>query len=356
MDSQRAADAVEQAKDDLVRTAVARQYSKDPDLWEPYGDPGYRKSLRDSAYHFAYLGEALRSGRVELFEDYVSWVSVLFRGLGFPPEVPEKTLRCMKAAVEEVLEETAGSQTLEYIDRGLARLAVAEPDTGSYIAEDSKIGGTAARYLAELLRSDSRGAEAVISKAIEEGADIREIYLNVLQPCQREIGRLWQMGSLSVAGEHYCTAVTQRIISRLYPKLFSLSGGRVGKVCVATAVGDELHELGIRMVSDFLEMAGWDTVYLGANTPAESVVRTCIDRSADLLAISTTLTMHLAEVRDLIGRIREDGSCLSTKVMVGGYPFNLADDLWRSVGADGYAGDAAEAVRQAADLTGLPDN
>ena len=41
---------------------------------------------------------------------------------------------------------------------------------------------------------------------------------------------------------------------------------------VATCIGGELHEIGIRMVADFFEMEGWDTYYLGANTPADAVV------------------------------------------------------------------------------------
>jgi methanogenic corrinoid protein MtbC1 len=36
--------------------------------------------------------------------------------------------------------------------------------------------------------------------------------------------------------------------------------------------------------------------------------------------------------------------------MVGGYPFNIAPDLWKTVGADAFARDAMEAVAVAARL------
>jgi methanogenic corrinoid protein MtbC1 len=36
--------------------------------------------------------------------------------------------------------------------------------------------------------------------------------------------------------------------------------------------------------------------------------------------------------------------------MVGGYPFNIAPNLWQSVGADGYARDAQQAVTVAESL------
>ena len=80
--------------------------------------------------------------------------------------------------------------------------------------------------------------------------------------------RYWQMNRLTVAQEHYCTAATQMIMSQLYPYIFE--GERNGRVLVATCVAENLHEIGVRMVTDFFEMDGWDTFYLGANVPTAS--------------------------------------------------------------------------------------
>jgi methanogenic corrinoid protein MtbC1 len=40
-----------------------------------------------------------------------------------------------------------------------------------------------------------------------------------------------------------------------------------GKVVTLACVEGELHEVGARMASDFLEMAGFDVRFLGANVP-----------------------------------------------------------------------------------------
>jgi hypothetical protein len=43
---------------------------------------------------------------------------------------------------------------------------------------------------------------------------------------------------------------------------------------VAACVSGELHEIGVRMLCDLLEMEGWNTIYLGANVPtAGSTIR-----------------------------------------------------------------------------------
>ncbi|WP_425342659.1 B12-binding domain-containing protein [Methanolobus bombayensis] len=35
------------------------------------------------------------------------------------------------------------------------------------------------------------------------------------------MGRLWQINYISVAQEHFCTAVTQKIMAKLYPYIIS---------------------------------------------------------------------------------------------------------------------------------------
>jgi methanogenic corrinoid protein MtbC1 len=145
-----------------------------------------------------------------------------------------------------------------------------------------------------------------------------------------------------VAQEHYCTAATQLIMSQLYPHVFA-GARRSGCSLVATCVAGDLHEIGVRMVSDFFEMEGWDTFYLGANTPTASLLRTLEERRADVLAVSATMTFHLRAVQELIAAVRERKGD-QIKILVGGYPFNLAPDLWRIVGADGVGRNALESV------------
>ena len=150
------------------------------------------------------------------------------------------------------------------------------------------------------------------------------------------------MNQMSVAEEHFCTAATQLIMSQLYPNIFNTK--KNGRRLVATGVGGELHEIGLRMVADFFEMEGWDTYYLGSNTPAPSIVRTLTERKTDILAISATMTFHVKLVAELIERVRAIDSGRHIKVMVGGYPFNIEPELWREVNADGYAPNAKQAI------------
>lgn len=210
------------------------------------------------------------------------------------------------------------------------------------IHRDPSLASLAQHYLEALLRGERHQATRLILDAVDRGTDVKDIYLHVFQPCQHEIGRLWQTNQVTVAQEHYCTAATQLIMSQLYSHIFNAE--RSGRRLVATCVGGELHEIGVRMVADFFEMEGWDTYYLGANTPAASILQTIVERQADILAISATMTFHVSAVSDLIRRVRATSSGRQVKILVGGYPFNISDGLWQKVGANGFARHAEAAI------------
>ncbi|GFO70373.1 hypothetical protein GMLC_39520 [Geomonas limicola] len=168
---------------------------------------------------------------------------------------------------------------------------------------------------------------------------------------QYEVGRLWQLNRVTVALEHFCTAVTQNIMLELYSKI--ISGKRVGKSVLSCCAGAELHEVGIRMVNDFFEMAGWDSYYLGAGVAPEQLIEAFCSRNPDLVAISATMTYHVPTVADLVRAVREADPSRRTRIVVGGAPFTRNPGLWRSVGADGWAPDAERAIKLAQELVAL---
>jgi methanogenic corrinoid protein MtbC1 len=207
---------------------------------------------------------------------------------------------------------------------------------------ENELASLAEQYLGALLQADRDAASRLILSAVEKGESVKAIYLYVFQPVQRAIGRLWQTNQISVAQEHYCTAATQMIMSQLYPHIFG--GHRLDRRLVAACVSGELHELGVRMIADFFEMEGWDTYYLGANTPAASIAQAVVERKADVLAVSATITFHVSQVEKVIEHVRASSVGDRLHILVGGYPFNISPALWRTVGADGHARDAGGAV------------
>ncbi len=205
-------------------------------------------------------------------------------------------------------------------------------------------------YVSALRDGDRRRALTIARTALNDGIDIRDLYMDVFQPAMHEIGRLWETNEITVAQEHLATAITQSVMAQLYAHVFAQPP--LGKTLVATCIGGELHELGIRMVADFFEIEGWDVYYLGANMPVEDVVSMVNERKADILAISVTLNNHVPRARDLIQAIRSSPIGKNIKILFGGQPVNRSPSMYKTVGADLTAPDARAAVRLANEVIG----
>lgn len=330
----------------LAENIVERIYNLKPDLLNiPVKSDIRKRSLEDVHYHLDYLREAITASDITLFTDYVKWVQVLFDNLGLPQNIWTFTLECMKDILDDNLDETMSKEVNKFIDAGLSLLKQPVAHPAPNIDENTPLSGLANQYLEALLNGDRHAAADLVVDAAEKGTPVKDIYLNVFQQSQYEIGRLWQTNRISVAQEHFCTAATQMIMSRLYPYIFSTE--KIGKRLVAACVGGELHEIGVRMVADFFEMEGWDTYYMGANTPTDTIIGSISEKKADVLGLSATIAFNKSTMEDLIRLIRSTDSGKHIKILVGGYPFRQSPDLWKKIGADGFAADAQEAIKVA---------
>jgi MerR family transcriptional regulator, light-induced transcriptional regulator len=332
----------------LADAVVRRQMAYMPDLVRRYGARGQQKCLQDAQYHLSYLAQAIRLANTALFTDYIAWAADMLEARRIPREHLISHLRCMSETMEEILSKEMAAAVCDFIDAALSELppTLAEPATA--IADTEPLAGLAKKYLRLLLNGDRHGAGRLVLDSAEAGTDVKDIYLYVFQSCQYEIGRLWQMNRITVAQEHYCTAATQVLMAQFYPQIFSSE--KNGYRFVAASVAGELHELGPRMACDFLELAGWDTDYLGANTPIDGIVQMVLDRDPDALGLSATLSFHVAEIEKTIAAVRSTDRCKNLKIIFGGAPFNRHKDLWQQIGADGSAVNAAETVQIAGTL------
>ena len=284
--------AIAAHREELASAVVQRHLARHPHLAERYGPQGQRKCYQDALYHLLYLSEAVANSAPGLFRDYVAWAKALLVGLGIPAQDLVQHLRLIEEVLRERLDLQVAVVAAEYIEQALDAFDTLSSDPPTFMRDNMPLHALGSAYLNALLAYQRHDATRLILDAVAGGTPVADVYLYVLQPVLREVGRLWQTNRASVALEHYCTAATQVVMARLSPQVFAAE--RIGRTMVATCVGDELHEVGARMVADFCEMAGWDALYLGANVPSESIVKTLIEQRADVLGISVTITAHIA--------------------------------------------------------------
>ncbi|MEO8480789.1 MAG: cobalamin-dependent protein [Acidobacteriota bacterium] len=326
----------------MAEAMVSRHYAGHPGLIESAGGRARTRSLQEATSCLDNLAESLDVGHPLLFADFLAWTRVTLAGRDVAVEELLGDLAYLSDTLRHTLAPAPAAVAVAYVTQGSAHLTLVPATPPTCIQDDQPFGALAKAYLAALLVGDRQLASRSVLGAVDAGVSIEDVYLHVFQPCQYEVGRLWQMKTISVAQEHYCTAATQLIMSQLYPRLFG--SARVGRTMVATCVAGDLHEIGVRMVADLLELDGWDTVYLGANTPIADILDAVRERKADLLAVSATIVPHLKEVAVLIEQLHATPEGRAVTTLVGGYPFNVVPGLWQQMGADGCAHDAAGSV------------
>ena len=173
------------------------------------------------------------------------------------------------------------------------------------------------QYLDAQLAGDRNEAlRVVIGKGLHAGVAPEALYLEVVGAAQEELGRLWEQGRITVADEHQASAISQFVLAQLYPHLARAPGN--GKPVLVACVPGELHEMAARIASDFLEAAGFEVRYLGANVPTNTLVAHFTRYRPVLVALSATMAAHFAALRRTIRRLRRAGGRDLT-IVAGGF-------------------------------------
>ncbi len=296
--------------------------------------------------HLEALDCALTMNAPELLADQLRWQRVRLESAG-ADFGPEDVVRSIRATLAPHLDD-AGQRAVAEIQNAAAVLG----ESGEVADSVGGLGeGRAHDYLQATLSGRRDEAIGVIRDAMLDEVDVADIMLDILAPAQIELGRLWERGEISIAHEHYTTAITQLSLSLLYPRLL-LNRTLLGRSLVATSVGSEAHEVGIRMIADLMEQEGWRTTYLGADLPHAEIIDSVAQHRAEVLAVSATMAGHIRGVRELIAALRADPRCRNVRVLVGGRPFTLNSRLAADVGADGWAPSAREALELCRSWTG----
>lgn len=168
------------------------------------------------------------------------------------------------------------------LDRFRQQAIDAAASTGGKGGHRNRRAPWAARLEARLVAGDAPGSWSVVEAALAAGAELDEIYLDVLTPAMASIGERWAAGELDISIEHRATGIAMRIVGRIGPR-FTRRGRSRGVVALGAPRG-EFHALPVAMLGDLLRLHGWEVSDFGVDVPTESIVHVVRD-TPDLLAV-----------------------------------------------------------------------
>ncbi|MBT8442812.1 MAG: cobalamin-dependent protein [Gammaproteobacteria bacterium] len=297
------------------------------------------------------LAAAVAVGEHRLFVARLKWSRKAFEARGNDVADLQASLLALRGVMGQNMPKDAGEECIEYIDAALSALDNEPPALDQSALDPAAPNDRIAlRYLQQVLEGNVAGAIDTVKNAARSGLSAAEVYLDVLLPAQREIGRLWHLGDITIPEEHLVTATTQRAMSVVSNAAADVAPN--GKTMVAAAVAGNAHDVGLRAVADLFQLQGWRAIFVGSDIPSGELPNSLTYFEADVLLLSATLSTQIQKVAETI-RVIRDRCERDVKIIVGGAAFDEAPDLWRRVGSDGYSQTIDGAIELGSRLVGI---
>jgi len=178
-------------------------------------------------------------------------------------------------------------------------------------------------YLKALLAGNRFECRAFIQSLLDKNIEITELYESLFRKSMYKVGELWECNQITVANEHLATAITDSLLTLTYPEIIKTE--RIGKKAVISCCTNEFHQLGAKMAADILELNGWDSHFLGANTPTSDIAEYIDKVIPDIIGLSFCILQDRDDLQKSIEIINTDFSYID--MIIGGQAFLYSEAM-----------------------------
>jgi len=148
---------------------------------------------------------------------------------------------------------------------------------------------------AALLAFDEARSHAALD-ALVSRFSLDTVLAEVIVPYLHELGEQWERGEISVAQEHFASSLLR---GRLLGLGRGWGQGHGPRALLACAPGEQ-HDLGLIAFGLALRARGWRILYLGADTPTESLAGAARSARPDCVVISAVNPRILDATRESV--------------------------------------------------------
>jgi methanogenic corrinoid protein MtbC1 len=193
-----------------------------------------------------------------------------------------------------------------------------------------------------VIEMDEEAAVEHSKAVLDEGVDAYYAVMNGLAKGMDKVGQLYESQEYFVPELLLCSDALYAGLEILKPHIKSEDEQTKGRLVIGVVEGD-IHDIGKNLVKIMFEAAGWTVYDLGRDVQlirfAEEQQRT----NSDIVAISALMTTSMLALPEAVKLIKASNP--NVAVMVGGAP--VTRDIAKSYGADGYADNAGQVVKEA---------
>jgi len=175
------------------------------------------------------------------------------------------------------------------------------------------------KFLSAILKANVYEAINISNEFIKKDNDVKVFWEHIILPALYSVGNKWAEGKISVGEEHTATSICQRVMSEHYPKVMNYIDKK--KRILVTTSPNELHEVGALMLSDMLELNGYDVYFISSKISTQEKCDIIFNEKIDVIIISTTLVGNISKTKTMIDEIRNKKFLNPPLTIVGGQAF-----------------------------------
>lgn len=187
----------------------------------------------------------------------------------------------------------------------------------------------------------------LITEALDMGINAQEILEKALLPGMSVIGEKFKNNEIFVPEVLIAARAMNAGTEILKPYLVNDGVKSKGVAVIGTVKGD-LHDIGKNLVKLMLEGKGLEVIDLGVDVAPETFIEKATEHNADIICCSALLTTTMAEMKNVVDKVKQSPIAGKVKIMIGGAP--VSQSFCESIGADYYTADAASAADVAVNI------
>ncbi|MGB9720761.1 MAG: corrinoid protein [bacterium] len=189
---------------------------------------------------------------------------------------------------------------------------------------------------------EEKKVKELVKEFLEKGVEPKDILEQGLVAGMKEVGRLFEIKEYYVPEVLLASEAFYAGFELVSPLIAKTETTKKGRIVIGVVQGD-IHDIGKNIVKVMLEASGYEIIDLGKDVPNEKFIETVIEQQPQILALSSLMTTTMIQMETIINLLNRKKLRKNVRVIVGGAPLN--QEYADKIGADGYAQDAAGAVR-----------
>lgn len=178
-----------------------------------------------------------------------------------------------------------------------------------------------ARLIDMLDHEDKAGCVAYALELLDGGLPVADLFQVFLVPALSYWVCPVEDKEACIWKEHARTAIVRTILEAAYPAVAKAKADvkPVGKKVIVACPSEEYHEVGPLIVSNYFELVGFESRYIGANTPKDDILSAVKTLNPDYLALSVTSFYNVVQTKKILEEVRRRFP--NVKIVIGGTAF-----------------------------------